>query len=53
MSFFGQVNPGNAGISIAGMQSPSGWVKPGQTPAFDEYTIVLRGMLKVETKDDT
>ena len=33
------------------MQSPSGWVEPGQTPQFDEYTIVLRGMLRVETND--
>jgi mannose-6-phosphate isomerase-like protein (cupin superfamily) len=49
--FFGNVNSGTAGISIARMQSPSGWVEPGQTPEFDEYTVVLRGMLKVETKD--
>jgi ethanolamine utilization protein EutQ (cupin superfamily) len=35
------------------MQSPSGWVEPGQTPEFDEYTVVLRGMLKVETNEDT
>ena len=33
------------------MQSPSGWVEPGQTPEFDEYTVVLRGMLKVESKE--
>ncbi|MDH5563750.1 MAG: cupin [Nitrospirota bacterium] len=51
--FFGQVNSGNSGISIARMQSPSGWVEPGQTPEFDEYTVVLRGMLKVETKENT
>jgi len=51
--FFGQVNSGSAGISIARMQSPSGWVEPGQTPEFDEYTVVLRGMLKVETKNGT
>jgi len=49
--FFGQVNSGNAGISIARMQSPSGWVEPGQTPEFDEYTVILRGMLKVECKE--
>jgi len=51
--FFGQVNSGTTGISIARMQSPSGWVEPGQTPEFDEYTVVLHGMLKVETKDGT
>ncbi len=49
--FFGQVNSGTAGISIARMQSPSGWVEPGQKPEFDEYTVVLRGMLKVESKE--
>lgn len=51
--FFGQVNSGTTGISIARMHSPSGWVEPGQTPEFDEYTVVLHGMLKVETKDGT
>jgi len=51
--FFGHVNSGTSDISIARMQSPSGWVEPGQTPEFDEYTVVLRGMLKVETKDGT
>lgn len=50
--FFGQVNSGTPGISIARMQSPSGWVEPGQTPQFDEYTVVLRGMLKVETEQE-
>jgi ethanolamine utilization protein EutQ (cupin superfamily) len=49
--FFGHVNSGTTGISIARMQSPSGWVEPGQTPEFDEYTVVLRGMLKVESKE--
>ena len=49
--FFGHVNSGTAGISIARMQSPSEWVEPGQTPEFDEYTVVLRGMLKVESKE--
>jgi ethanolamine utilization protein EutQ (cupin superfamily) len=51
--FFGHVNSSTAGVSIARMQSPSGWVEPGQTPEFDEYTVVLRGMLKVETKEGT
>ncbi len=49
--FFGHVNSGTPGVSIARMQSPSGWVEPGQTPEFDEYTVVLRGMLQVETKE--
>ncbi|HEX9154162.1 MAG TPA: hypothetical protein VF819_01290 [Nitrospira sp.] len=48
--FVGLVNSGTAQLSIARMQSPSGWVEPGQTPEFDEYTLVLKGMLKVETK---
>jgi len=41
--FVGRVNTGAGGISIARMVSPSGWVEPGQTPEFDEYTVVLRG----------
>ena len=49
--YVGRVNSGTAEVSIARMQSPSGWVEPGQTPEFDEYTVVLRGMLRVETKD--
>lgn len=38
--------------SIARMRSPVGWVEPGQTPEFDEYTLVLKGMLRVEYRDD-
>ncbi|MEX5217311.1 MAG: hypothetical protein NW701_05745 [Nitrospira sp.] len=48
--FIGLVNSHTADISLARMQSPSGWVEPGQTPEFDEYTLVLRGVLHVETK---
>jgi mannose-6-phosphate isomerase-like protein (cupin superfamily) len=48
--FVGLVNSGTAQVSIARMQSPSGWIEPGQTPEFDEYTLVLTGMLQVETK---
>jgi mannose-6-phosphate isomerase-like protein (cupin superfamily) len=48
--FIGLVNSGTAQVSIARMQSPSGWQEPGQTPEFDEYTVVLRGLLRVETK---
>jgi mannose-6-phosphate isomerase-like protein (cupin superfamily) len=50
--FFGMVNSQTPEISIARMQSPAGWEEPGQTPEFDEYTVVLRGMLRVETKKD-
>jgi len=49
--FIGRVNSGTSGISIAKMTSPSGWSEPGQKPEFDEYTIVLRGELRVETRD--
>lgn len=50
--FIGRVNSGTASVSIARMQSPSGWEEPGQTPEFDEYTVVLRGMLRVETRTE-
>ena len=49
--FVGRVNSGTDAVSIARMTSPPGWVEPGQTPRFDEYTVVLGGMLKVETED--
>lgn len=45
--FIGRVNSNTDAVSIAHMQSPSGWVEPGQTPEFDEYTIVLKGALRV------
>jgi mannose-6-phosphate isomerase-like protein (cupin superfamily) len=48
--FFGRVNSQTSEVSIAKMTSPSGWREPGQTPEFDEYTIVLRGELQVETQ---
>lgn len=48
--FFGLVNSRTPQVSIARMKSPSGWIEPGQTPEFDEYTVVLRGLLRVETK---
>lgn len=48
--FIGRVNSKTDAISVAKMTSPSGWVEPGQTPEFDEYTIVLRGALRVTTK---
>jgi len=46
--YFGRVNSGHAALSVARMRSPGGWVEPGQRPEFDEYTIVLRGLLRVE-----
>jgi len=46
--YVGRVNSQTTDVSIAHMRSPRGWVEPGQTPTFDEYTIVLRGMLRVE-----
>ncbi len=49
--FIGRVNSSTAGVSIARMTSPSGWVEPGQTPEFDEYTVVLRGMVRVVSRN--
>ena len=46
--FVGRVNTGDTGVSIARMRSPAGWVEPVQTPEFDEYTLVLAGLLLVE-----
>ena len=51
--YVGRVNSGTAAVSVARMTSPAGWVEPGQTPEFDEYTVVLRGLLRVETKGAT
>ncbi len=48
--FIGRVNSGTGRVSVARMQSPTGWQEPGQIPEFDEYTVVLRGMLRVETR---
>lgn len=47
--YIGRVNSKTEAVSIARMKSPSGWVEPGQTPEFDEYTVVLRGTLRVTT----
>ncbi|MEY4949231.1 MAG: hypothetical protein RL698_1442 [Pseudomonadota bacterium] len=51
--YVGRVNSGDAAVSVARMQSPEGWLEPGQRPAFTEYTIVLRGLLRVETEGGT
>ena len=49
--YIGRVNSRESAISIAHMHSPSGWSEPGQQPEFDEFTLVLRGSLRVETRD--
>ena len=46
--FIGRVNSGTAAASMAHMRSPGGWQEPGQTPEFDEYTVVLKGLLRVK-----
>ena len=46
--YFGRVNSSTDGVSIAHMKSPAGWIEPGQSPDFDEYTIVLHGVLRVD-----
>lgn len=51
--YVGGVNTDTSAVSVARMRSPGGWVEPGQTPEFDEYTVVLRGMLRVRTETET
>ncbi len=46
--YAGRVNSGHAGVSVARMISPEGWEEPGQRPEFEEITVVLKGMLRVE-----
>jgi mannose-6-phosphate isomerase-like protein (cupin superfamily) len=48
---FGRVNSSISEISIAHIISPEGWQESGQTPEFDEYTVVLKGTLKIETRN--
>jgi ethanolamine utilization protein EutQ len=48
--YIGSVNSKTSAASVAHMRSPEGWIEPGQTPAFDEFTIVLKGTLRVEHK---
>ena len=48
--YVGRVNSRTSAVSIAHMRSPAGWEEPGQTPEFDEYTLVFRGMLRVTHK---
>ncbi len=49
--YVGQVNSKTGAVSVAHMRSPGGWIEPGQTPEFEEFTIVLKGRLHVEYKD--
>jgi len=49
--YVGRVNSGHTAVSVARMVSPEGWIEPGQRPEFEEMTIVLRGMLRVEHDD--
>ena len=46
--YVGRINSGSADVSVAHMRSPGGWQEPGQTPDFDEFTVVVKGMLRVE-----
>ena len=48
--YIGRVSTGTAEVSIARMKSPRGWVEPGQTPEFDEWTVVLAGSLRVTSR---
>ncbi len=51
--YIGRVNTKTSAASVAHMRSPQGWIEPGQTPEFDEFTIVLKGMLRVEHQGGT
>jgi hypothetical protein len=50
--FIGRVSTQTQDLSIALMTSPAGWVEPGQMPEFDEYTVVLPGLLRVQTRKE-
>ena len=49
--FVGRVNTGTESVSVARMRSPTGWSEPGQRPEFDEVTVVIAGMIRVEHED--
>jgi mannose-6-phosphate isomerase-like protein (cupin superfamily) len=49
--YFGRVNSKTSEVSVAMMNSPQGWEEPGQCPEFNEYTVVLKGALKIKTKE--
>ena len=48
--YVGRVNSGHGAVSVAHMRSPGGWEEPGQTPEFDEFTLVLSGVLRVTSE---
>ena len=48
--YVGRVNTGESRVSVAHMRSPEGWLEPGQRPEFDEYTVVLEGLVRVESE---
>jgi ethanolamine utilization protein EutQ len=50
--YIGRINSKTSAASVAHMRSPQGWLEPGQTPAFDEFTIVLKGMIRVHYKEN-
>jgi quercetin dioxygenase-like cupin family protein len=50
--FFGHINSKTSEVSIAYMKSPEGWVEPGQSPKFNEYTVVLKGKLRITLKNE-
>jgi mannose-6-phosphate isomerase-like protein (cupin superfamily) len=51
--YAGRVNSGHTGVSVARMQSPEGWGEPGQRPEFEEITVVLKGLLRVDHEGGT
>jgi len=51
--YAGRVNSGHSSVSVAKMTSPAGWLEPGQRPTFEEITVVLRGLLRVEHEGGT
>ena len=51
--YVGRVRSGHEQVSVAHMRSPAGWVEPGQAPDFDEFTVVLRGLLRVTHRGGT
>jgi ethanolamine utilization protein EutQ len=51
--YVGRVNSETSAVSVAHMRSLGGWREPGQTPDFEEFTVVLRGVLRVQHRDGT
>ena len=49
--YIGRVNSKQSTVSVAHMRSPQGWIEPGQTPEFEEFTVVLKGMLRVKHRE--